>query len=83
MVRTHQPAIQRFPLLWHPSWLRMVTCSPSLKGRGFSVQPRSQRHESPKGLPGPLPLDRRVLVAVQDQPTGGAGMGVAGSASSA
>jgi hypothetical protein len=32
---------------------RLVTCSPSLQGRGFSVHPRWYPHESPKGLPGP------------------------------
>src|SRR6516225_1066244 len=53
----------------------MVTCSPSLKGRGFSVHPRRHPSESPKGLPGPLNVSGRVLVAVQDQPAGGTDMG--------
>jgi hypothetical protein len=33
------------------------------------------RAASPKGLPGPVPSDRRVLLAVHDQPTGGADLG--------
>src|SRR5260370_30155175 len=45
-----------------------VTCSPSLKGRGFSVHCPHQRRDSPKGLPGPLNIPGRVLVAVQHQP---------------
>src|SRR5215831_3633084 len=46
-----------------------VTCSPSLNGRGFSVHPRRHPRESPKGLPGPLDVPGRVLVAVEHQPT--------------
>jgi hypothetical protein len=44
--------------LAHVDWsqLDMVTCSPSLQGRGCSVRPRRPPHESPKGLPGPLAL---------------------------
>src|SRR5258706_16218079 len=54
---------------------KLVTCSPSLKGRGFSVQRPSHRRDSPKGLPGPLDISGRILVAVQHQPTGGTDMG--------
>ena len=35
------------------------------KGRGFSVQRPSHRRDSPKGLPGPLDISGRILVAVQ------------------
>jgi hypothetical protein len=31
---------------------------------GCSVRPRRLPHESPKGLPGPLDIARRVLIAV-------------------
>src|SRR5260221_14493595 len=54
---------------------RSVTCSPCLKARGFSVRPRRHPRESPKGLPGPLNIAGRVLVAVQHQSTGGADVG--------
>ena len=33
------------------------------------------RHDSPKGLPGPLDVSGRVLVAVEDEATGGTDMG--------
>src|SRR5258707_3344557 len=55
--------------------LHRVTCSPSLKGRGFSVQGPSHGRDSPKGLPGPLDISGRILVAVHRQPTGGTDMG--------
>jgi hypothetical protein len=45
-----------------------------LKPSGFSVPPRRHPRESPKGLPRPLNGHRRVLVAVHDQPAGGADM---------
>src|SRR5258708_3708857 len=54
---------------------RIVTCSPYLKARGFSVHPRRHPRESPKGLPGPLDVPCRVLITVQHQSTGGAAMG--------
>ncbi len=41
---------------------------PMPKGEGFSVRPRRQPRESPKGLPGPSHGPGRVLVAIQDQP---------------
>jgi hypothetical protein len=52
-----------------------VTCSPCLKARGFSVQRRSYPRDSPKGLPSPLNVSGRVLIAVEHQPTGGTDMG--------
>ena len=36
---------------------------------------RSLRHDSPQGLPGPLNVSGRVLVAVEHQPTGGTDVG--------
>ena len=45
-----------------------MTSSLCRKARGFSVQPRRQPRESAKGLPGPLHVPGRVLVAIQDQP---------------
>ena len=46
--------------------------------RIFSVHGPSQRWDSPKDLPGPLNVSRRVLVTVQDEPAGGADMGPQG-----
>jgi hypothetical protein len=51
----------------HGGVVREVTCSPSLKGRGFSVHRPRQRRDSPKALSAPLDISGRVLVAVQDQ----------------
>jgi putative transposase len=51
----------------HMKAIAQVTCSPSLKGRGFSVPPRRHPHESPKALPAPLDVLGRVQIAVQDQ----------------
>ena len=42
----------------------------ALKGDGFSVRRPSYCRDSPKALPEPLDVSGRVLVAVQDQPTG-------------
>ena len=47
-----------------------MTCSPCSQARGFPVHRRSLRHDSPKGLPGPLDVSSRVRIAVHDQPAG-------------
>src|SRR5258708_27608610 len=73
-TRVHRADTVRTPMRAPNS----VTCSPSLKGRGFSVQYRSYCHGSLPGLPGPLDVSGRVRIAVQDQPTGGADMGAHG-----
>src|SRR5215469_614768 len=44
-----------------------VTCSLCLQGRGFSVRPRRDPRESLTGLPGPVKVSGRVLIAVQDE----------------
>src|SRR5690242_12168025 len=46
-----------------------------LKPDGFSVHCRSLRHDSPKGLPGPLDIARRVLVSIEHETAGRADMG--------
>src|SRR5260370_38211356 len=73
-TRVHRADTVRTPMRAPNS----VTCSPSLKGRGFSVQYRSYRHGSLPGLPGPLDVSGRVRMAVRDHPTGGAAMGANG-----
>src|SRR5579859_3469333 len=42
---------------------------PTAKAGGFSVHPRRVSRESPKGLPGPLDIPRRVLVSIENQAT--------------
>jgi hypothetical protein len=42
----------------------LILTLPRLKHGGFSVRPRKLPRESPKGLPGPLNVACRVLVAV-------------------
>src|SRR5215831_2664683 len=44
-----------------------LTLRRSLKSGGFSVQRRRHPRDSSKGLPGPLDVAGRVLVAVQDE----------------
>jgi hypothetical protein len=51
------PILGTWPRRW--TW-RWVTCSPRLQGGGFSVRPRRHPRESPKGLPGPLNVLRRI-----------------------
>ena len=48
---------------------------PTAEAGGFSVRPRRLSHESPKGLPGPLDVQRSVFVTVQYEATGGTDMG--------
>jgi hypothetical protein len=45
-----------------------------LKPDGFSVQRRSLRHDSPKGLPSPFYVPGGILVAVEEQATARADM---------
>ena len=60
----------------HPGGtLFAVTCSPCLQARGFSVHRRRHSYDSPKGLPGPLDVSRRVLITVHDETALGAHMG--------
>ena len=54
--------------------------TPTPKGGGFSVLRRSLRHGSPKGLPGPLYVLRRVVVPMQTCPALWAGMPADGQA---
>src|SRR5215471_19095735 len=51
-----------------------IDTPPAEAGR-CSVPRRSLRHDSPKGLPGPLDVSGRMLVAVQHQSTAWADMG--------
>src|SRR5215469_12010242 len=46
--------------------------------RGFSVLPRGFCHESLKAVPPPLNVSCRVLIAIEDQTTGGTDMGAYG-----
>ena len=48
---------------------------PTAKAGGFSVHRRSLRHDSAKGLPGPLDIPRRVLVSIEHEATLGTDMG--------
>ena len=52
-----------------------LTLRTPLPGDWFSVHPGRHPRESPKALPAPLDVVRRVLVAVHDQPAGGADVG--------
>src|SRR5258707_14044767 len=68
----HCRAARGCPAEWVLEGAIFVTCSPRLKGGGFSLQHRGQRRGSTRGLPGPEDVSGRVRVAVQHQSTGGA-----------
>ena len=59
---------------------RYADTPPGLKPHGFSVHPRSLRHGSPKALPAPLDILRRVLISIEDEAAGRADVRANGKA---